>query len=227
MFSVKYDTKIFTKTMRNAVAYSNGFADGIQLNRTRFNQQLGNVAVEMLNKYIDSRARIDQDSLHHVYEWGMAGSPGGRLFRIQAKASPSNIVFFGDFLSSRSVSDTSEEPFVNKAEVMENAILVEVSPKGKVLAFESEEGETVFTTDTVYIANPGGDAVAGSFGKIIEEFFDSHFTAQVLIQTGLMKKLSYPVEFSSGFAAGASGGGRAVGINAGQKYLTIRGAEFT
>jgi hypothetical protein len=226
MFSVKYDTKLFTKTMRDAVSYSNGFFDGVQMNRVRFNQQLGELAVEMLNKYIDSRARADQDSLHHVYEWGSTGDSGSRLFKIDAKASATNIVFFGEFLPSRSTSDTSDEPFVNKAEVMENSILVEVIPKDNVLAFEGDDGETVFTAETVYIANPGGDEVAGSFGRVAEDFFDSHFTAQVLMQTGLVNKLSNPVEFSQNFAAGANGGGRGLGIKSGQKYLTVRGVEF-
>jgi hypothetical protein len=227
MITVKYDTDLFTKKTRDAMLYSSGFFQGVNLNRVRFNQQLGEIATEMLNKYIDSRARVDQESLHHVYEWGMSGSPAGRLFRISSKASQANIIFFGDFLPSKSISDTSNEPFVNKAEIMENSILIEVSPKNNVLAFEADGGETVFTTDTVYVANPGGDAVAGSFGKTVEEFFDSHFTAQVLMQTGIMNKLSNPIEFSKNFSAGANGGGTSLGINTGRKYLTVRGVEFS
>jgi hypothetical protein len=226
MIQVMFDTKNFSKIMQNTVAYSNGFVRGIEISRIRFNEQLGQLASEMLKKYIDSRSRIDRQALHHVYEWDAVGSPSARLFEIESKASPSTITFWGKFLPSKSVSDTSGDPFINKAEIMENAILIEVTPKNDVLAFESD-GETVFTTDTVYIANPGGDEVAGSFGRVVEEFFDSHFTAQVLAQTGLLKKLSNPKEYAQYFSAGARGGGGIMGRHAGRSYLTTRGVEFS
>jgi len=226
MIQVMFDTKNFSRIMQNTVAYSNGFIRGIETNRVRFNEQLGELASEMLKKYIDSRARVERESLHHVYEWDAVGSTSGRLFEIESRASASNITFWGKFLPSRSVSDSSGDPFVSKAEIMENAILIEVTPKNDVLAFESD-GETVFTTDTVYIANPGGDEVAGSFGKVVEEFFDSHFTAQVLAQTGLLKKLSNPKEYAQYFSAGARGGGSILGKHAGRRYLTTRGVEFS
>jgi hypothetical protein len=226
MIRAVFDTKHFSNIMRNTIAYSNGFINGIEISRIRFNEQLGELSSEMLKKYIDSRARADRQSLHHIYEWDSVGSPSGRLFEIQSKASTTNITFWGSFLPSRSVSDTSGDPFVNKAEIMENAILIEVTPKNNVLAFEAD-GETVFTTDTVYIANPGGDEVAGSFGKVVEEFFDSHFTAQVLIQSGLDKKLSNPKEFAQYFSSGARGGGSVLGRHAGRTYLTTKGVEFS
>jgi hypothetical protein len=226
MISVKFDTSNFSKITRNAMNYSSGFFQGVEMNRTKFNQQLGELAVEMLKKYIDSRARSDRSSLHHVYEWDMSGSPDARLFELESKASATNIIILGNFLPSKSISDTSSEPFVDKANVMENSILVEITPKNNVLAFEAD-GETVFTTDSIYIANPGGDEVAGSFGKTVEDFFDSHFTAQVLMQSGLYQKLSSASEYAQFFASGANGGGSAVGIQAGKKYLTVKGVEFS
>jgi hypothetical protein len=226
MIRVQFDTRAFSKTMRNTVAYSNGFIRGIEISKIRFNEQLGELASEMLKKYIDSRARADRESLHHVYEWDAVGSPAARLFQIESKASATNITFWGRFLPSKSVSDNSEEPFVNKAEVMENSILIEVTPRNNVLAFEAD-GETVFTTDTVYVANPGGDEVAGSFGRVVEDFFDTHFTAQVLHQSGLSRKLSNPKEFAQYFSAGARGGGSVLGKHAGRTYLTTKGVEFS
>jgi hypothetical protein len=212
--------------MKNAVDYSYGFVDGVKMSQSKFNKQLGELTVTMLEKYIDSRAMANSESLHHVYEWGMSGNPAGRLFKLQHKSSAKNIVIFGDFLPSKTVSDTSDTPFIDKANVMENAILIEITPKNNVLAFEDDGGETVFTADTVYVANPGGDGVAGSFGKVIEEFFDYHFTAQVLVQTGMLNRLSNPTEFSQFFNSGAMGGGRSAGTKSGMKYLTVKGVEF-
>jgi hypothetical protein len=226
MIRVQFDTRGFSNVMRNTVAYSNGFIRGIETSRIRFNEQLGELASDMLKKYIDSRSRAEKESLHHVYEWDSVGSPAARLFEIESKASTTSITFWGKFLPSKSVSDDSSDPFVSKAEVMENAIFIEVSPKGNVLAFESD-GETIFTTDTVYIANPGGDEVAGSFGRVVEDFFETHFTAQVLHQSGLFRKLSNPKEYAQYFSAGARGGGTSLGRHAGRTYLTTKGVEFS
>lgn len=226
MIKVNYDTKQLTKIINNVVEYTQGFDQGIQENRNNFNNELGKLATEMLKKYIDSRSSADPESLHHVYEWNMTGNPGGRLFEIESKASATQIRIFGQFLSSKSISDSSDEPFVDKANVMENAILIEITPKNNVLAFEAE-GDAVFTADTVYVANPGGDGVAGSFGKVVEDFFDFHFTAQALSQSGLLKKLSSPVEYSQFFASGAKGGGASAGRAAGKKYLSVKGVELS
>jgi hypothetical protein len=226
MMNVKIDTSDFNKKMKNAAEYTHGFIKGIQENRKAFNLQLGKYSLELLNKYIDTKARMSPDSLHHVYEWGQAGNPGARLFEINTSATAANIIFYGQFLPSKSISDDSQEPFVKKAEVMENGIAIEISPRSSnVLAFESD-GETVFTTDSIYIANPGGDEVAGSFGRVVEDFFNNYYTNLVFVQSGIMQKLSNPREFSAGFAAGASGGGFSAGRAAGKKYLTVRGVEF-
>jgi hypothetical protein len=226
MINLKYNTTDLTQKIRNITQYTYGFEKGIQENKKIFNLQLGKYSLDILNKYIDSKARMSPDTLHHVYEWGQVGSPDARLFQIETSATQASIIFYGKFLPSKSVSDTSDQPFINKAEIMENSISIEISPRSSsVLAFESE-GETVFTTDSVYIANPGGDGVAGAFGNVVEEFFESYYTNIVLSQSGILKKLSNPVEYSAGFSAGASGGGFSAGRAAGKKYLTVRGVEF-
>jgi len=223
----KFDLTDFNKKTNNLVAYSNGFLRGIQENRQKFNLQLGEYSLDILNKFIDTKARMSPDQLHHVYEWGQVGSPAGRLFDIKASATQTSIVFYGNFLPSKSVSDTSSEPFVQKAEIMENAIMIEITPKSSnVLAFEID-GEAVFSTDSIHIANPGGDAVAGSFGETVSDFFDNYYTNTVLMQSGILQKLSNPLEYAQSFAAGVSGGGFSVGRSAGKRYLTVKGAEFS
>jgi len=224
---VNFDIKEFNKTFKNVLGYSNGFFRGVDLNRTKFNEELGEYTVEVLNKFIDSKAKANSSALHHVYEWGAVGSPAARLFFIEAKATKSSINLNGKFLPSSSISDNSTEPFVDKANIMENAIAIEISPKNSnVLAFEID-GETVFSMESIYVANPGGDEVAGNFGRTVEEFFDNYFTNTILFQSGIFQKLSKPNEFASNFSAGAMGGGTGAGINAGRKYLTVRGADLS
>jgi hypothetical protein len=226
MLSVKIDSKDFSQKMKNLNLYSNGFFRGAESNRKTFNSELGEYSVDILKKFIDSKARMSPESLHHVYEWGQVGAPGGRLFEINSSATRTSIFFYGDFLASNSVSDNSSEPFIQKARIMENAILIEISPKSSnVLAFEAD-GESVFTADSIYIDNPGGDEVSGSFGRVVEEFFDNYYTNTVLMQSGIMQKLSSPVEYAQGFSSGVLGGGFNVGKQSGKRYFTFRGAEL-
>lgn len=227
MINVQFNTSDFSAKMNNLGMYSKGFLNGINMSRQKFNLQLGEYSLEILNRFIDSKARMSPESLHHVYEWDQVGNPAARLFDINTSATQTSIIFYGKFLPSKSVSDGASEPFVQKAEIMENSIMIEISPKSSnVLAFEAD-GETVFTTDSIYIANPGGDGVAGSFGRIVEEFFENYYTNTVLLQSGIFQKLSKPVEYSKGFNAGVRGGGFSAGKNAGRKYLTVRGAKFS
>jgi len=226
MIQLRVDLKEFNKTFKNVVEYSHGFLQGAEISKVRFNQQLGEYALESLNKFIDSKARMSPESLHHVYEWGRVGDPSSRLFDIKVEATSANIKFSGNFLRSNSVSDNATEPFSDKASIMENKISILVEPRSsEALAFE-DEGESVFVVDSIVISNPGGDSVAGSFGRTIGDFFDFYFTNTVLEQSGILKNLSKPTEYRDGFYSGASGGGRSAGLNAGKKYMKVKGAEI-
>jgi hypothetical protein len=226
MIQFRVDLKEFNKTLRDVIQYSNGFLQGANISRLKFNQELGNYTLDSLYKFIDSKARMSPDSLHHVYEWGRVGNPSARLFEIKVDATTNNIKFFGNFLKSTSVSDSANEPFFDKANVMENKISIVVEPRSsEVLSFQ-DAGESVFTVGSIFIDSPGGDAVAGSFGRAVEDFFDFYFTNTVLKQSGIMEKLSNPKEFADGFYSGASGGGRSSGLSAGKKYMTVKGAEI-
>jgi len=227
MIQFRVDLKDFNQTFRNVIQYSNGFLQGAEISKLKFNQELGAYALESLYRFIDSKARMSPESLHHVYEWGRVGDPSARLFDIKVDATTNNIKFSGNFLQSTSISDNSNEPFFDKAKIMENSISIVVEPRSaEALAFQ-DGGESVFVIGSVVIDNPGGDAVAGSFGRVIEDFFDFYFTNTVLQQSGILQKLSRPKEFKEGFYSGASGAGRSAGLRAGKKYMTVRGAEIT
>lgn len=220
MVNISFDTKNFNKVMNNAVEYSKGFLEGVESNKLTFNRILGGYTVEALGEYIDSKARMNPQSLHHVYEWNSVGTKSARLFKINVSATNSQIIFNGSFLQSRSVSDGSTEPFSDKAEVMENGISITVEPRNsEYLAFEFE-GETVFTTKSITITDPGGPEVKGSFQAVVEEFFNYYFTNSIL--QALMKKLSSPQEFAK-FFPNVKSGGRSLGVTAGKKYYRMAG----
>lgn len=222
MIGIRYDKKNFDKTLRNAVEYSLGFLDGAKMGTIVFNTRLAQITEEALKQYIDVRARANPESLHHIYEWDRVGDSSARLFEIKAVASKTNIIFSGEFIPSSSVSENSNEPFVDKANVMENAISILVEPRSSdFLAFDVD-GQQVFTVNSVFVENPGGDSVAGSFGRAVDDFFEVYFTSTVLRQSGIFEQLSFPKEFAQNFAAGAKMG-RSAGRKAGLEYMNIKG----
>lgn len=218
---VKIDGSELNKILSNTVQYSQGFLDGIQQERLMFNRFLGGYTVEALYKYIDVKARSNPHALHHVYEPNSVGNENYRLYKFNVMPRVNSIAFTGSFLPSSIASDTSSEPFIDKANIMENSISVVISPKNSdVLVFE-DQGETVFTRNSIVIEHPGGDEVAGAFGEVIDDFFTNYFTNALL--SPLLKELQTADEFATNFAAGTRGG-RAVGVRAGRKYFSLHGA---
>lgn len=223
MLNVKFDYKDLENKLNNTVAYSQGFLKGAQIEKVPFTKFLGGYILEAMYKYIDSKARMNPNALHHVYEPGEVGTERGRLFTLSVTPTSRGLTFTGNFKQSVKNSETSNVPFSDKAKIMENGISIVVAPKrSSVLAFE-DDGETFFTTEEVYIEHPGGDQVAGSFGRTVEEFFDFYLTSALL--EPIYKDLSKAEEFAQNFAAGSKGG-RSVGVRAGRKYLNVSGIEI-
>lgn len=218
VLSVKFDNRRINKMLGNAVSYSYGFLDGVQMERLTFNRFLGGIAAEALGKYIDAKARGNPEMLHHVYEPGNVGVSSQRLFRFNVDASPTLINFNGAFLPSSKTPLNGGDVFVDRASVMESGISITIAPKNaEALVFEYE-GETVFTSKTIVIDHPGGDAVAGAFGRTVSDFFDVYFTNAIL--KPLVSDLSTAEEFVKNFSAGTRGG-RSLGVRAGRQYLKV------
>lgn len=223
MLTVKVDSKKIAKTLNNAVDYSYGFFQGIEQERLFFNRTLGGYVAEALGKYIDSKARMNPQAFHHIYEWNAVGNEDARLFRFNVNATKTFISFNGKFLPSKTIVPNGNDVFTNKAWVMENAISVTIEPKNSdVLVFEIE-GETVFTRKSIFIEHPGGDSVAGSFGDAVDSFFGQYFTNSLL--KPLMVKLQSAEEYSNNFRSGIAGG-RTVGVRAGRQYFRLSGVTI-
>ena len=215
---IKLDMTEFNRAMNEAIEYSKGFLAGAENNVVLFNQQLAEVIKEAFYKYLDSTARLDPTRLHHMYEWDQTGVDKARLFRIEAFSGKQSIRFVTEFMQSTSVAPTANEPFVNKAEVMESGTTVTVAPRsGDVLAFTGDDGDMVFTTDEVTIENPGG-YVAGQFAATAREFFTNYLDQALLKE--LIKELQNPKEFAQGWGKGMN---YAKGMKQGQRYLTVKG----
>lgn len=223
MLRMRVDSKELNRILNNTVSYSYGFLEGTGIGQIEFNQHLAEYTKDALGKYIDSRARMSPEELHHVYEWGAVGDEGSRLFEINPRASKRVIHFEGKFLNSKSAAPNASEPFTDKANVMENAIGVTIAPKNSSMLVFEDDGETIFTMNEIYIANPGGDAVAGSFGRVVEDFFQNYFTGSLL--RPFMATLSKADEYASGFPAGTRSG-KSVGVKAGIQYMRSAGVDI-
>jgi hypothetical protein len=224
MLNVRFNIRELTRMTNNAVKYGKGFNDGIEMEKIFFMTELGKYAAESLNKYVDAKARGNPNALHHVYEWGQVGNPAGRLFEIEPIPGPNVIRFSGRFLASESVSDTATTPFIYKAETMENGITIVVAPHfAEYLKFEVND-TLVFTKNAITIEHPGGDAVAGSFGRVVDSFFTTYFTNSLL--QPFLKNLAIAHGFKQNFPQGVRSGGYSIGVKAGRIYLRSAGANI-
>lgn len=218
MISVTFDDSVFQKEMKNLMAYSEGFLDGAKSNKKRLLHKLGYEIKEMLGNFIDSNARVNPESLHHVYEWYQTGSPDARLFDLECVISNDQLNISGELTQSKSVSKGSKDPFYNKANVMEAGLPITIKPKNSsVLAFDVN-GETVFTSKPVRINKPGGD-VMGQFAETFSLFFKTYGSQSILEMSGLADHLKNSKEFDKKFSAGKTGG-RSLGYSTGAKWIS-------
>ena len=214
---VKFNTVKFDSDMRNFINYSVGFLEGIEHAKPEFFKEFGRGTIAGLNQYIDSHARTNQQALHHVYEWYKTGSPEARLFNIVSSPTTSGISINSNFKQSKTLSKDSKTVFKNKAQVMEDGQPVKIVPKKCILAFDIA-GQTVFTTKSVTVNNPGGTAVAGSYQQTFDSFFKNYFSQSFLKASGLLNYLEdvsiYKQNLKSGVKTGAS-----VGKQTGYRWL--------
>ena len=215
---VSVNTKSLEKQLLNITNYSIGFLDGVNKGKTVFLNSMGIEVINVLNKYVDASARSNPKALHHIYEWYQTGSPNARLYDFDYTVSNLGLSFKSSFKQSNTVARGSSVPFYNKAKIMEEGVPVKISPKkSNVLAFQVD-GETVFTSQEVTVDNPGGTEVAGSFEKIVDEFFGTYFKQSFLRSSGLYSYIKNPILYKKNFKAG-SRGGKAIGVSTGFKWI--------
>lgn len=95
------------------------------------------------NRYMAAAAANDSMHLSHMFDWGMIGSPSGRLWKTKMLGTQSNRQVAFSYLPSRKKVPLDPEAgtkrrhvFTHKAMVFENATVVRISPKqAKYLAF--------------------------------------------------------------------------------------------
>ena len=221
MIALRIDSKAFQKEMKNIIDYSMGFVDGMELGKKEFFNRLGPAIAEQASQFIDANARIDYQSLHHVYEWSQVGSPSGRLFDINFTVSNLGLSFMSEFSQSTTIKSGSNVPFFDKARIMESGIPVTITPrKAESLRFEVG-GEIVYTKKPVVVENPGGNT-QGQFANVFDMFFGKYFTQAFLRSSGLSNYFSNPEVYRKNLKSGKRGG-RSVGLSTGSRWVANAG----
>lgn len=216
---VSVNTKSLEKQLLNITNYSIGFLDGVNKGKALFLNNVGIEVINVLKQYVDASARSNPKALHHIYEWYQTGNANSRLYDFDYTVSNIGLSFKSNFKQSSSLANGASVPFYNKAKIMEEGMAVTISPKkSNVLAFEVD-GEMVFTSQDVTVSSPGGSEVAGSFERIVDEFFGVYFKQSFLKASGLYSYIKKPVLYKKNFKAG-SRGGKTVGVSTGFKWIT-------
>jgi hypothetical protein len=222
MIKLKINTKALTKDLNNIMEYSIGFLQGAESGKKAFYQNLGASTVEILKQFIDSMARIDPDTLHHVYEWNQTGSPEARLFDIDYVVTGAGLSLNSTFRQSTTLKSGSSTPFYDKARIMEDGIPVQIRPKNsRVLAFDVN-GEPVFTTNEVNVSKPGGPDVQGSYERAFDLFINQYFSQAFLNSSGIIGKLKDLSVYKRNLKNGAKSG-RQFGQNLGYRWIVNAG----
>jgi hypothetical protein len=214
-----FDDTQFTKDMKNITEYMYGFVDGTKAGKPELMKLLGVSVKEILENFIDSSARVDPESLSHVYEWYQNGSSDARLFDILYSPSGRGLSFGFTLRQSNSIKDGSKTPFYDKARIMEYGVPVTITPtKAQALSFDVD-GKTVFTKKSVTVENPGGAAAEGGLKNAFTQFFTQYISQALLDVTGLKKHFEIASEFNDGFRS-AKSGGRSLGTRMGIKWIS-------
>ncbi len=221
MITVKFDAKKLTKTINNLVQYSDGFINETKESKQKITNNLAITGINAFYDYLDALARMHPTILHHVYEWGEVGNPVQRLYELNLSISSSGATIGAEFLDSNTIPTNGTEPFYNKAEVMENGETVVVNEKDANALFFEIDGEEFFRKGPITIANPGGEAVRGSFVRAFNEFYESYFSQVYLDSIKFYKHLSKPAEYSRNLkSAVKSGNARSAGKNAAAQWIS-------
>jgi hypothetical protein len=148
---------------------------------------------------MDGLARSHPGMFHHVYEWGQVGNPFGRLYELNRVLARNNARIDANFLSSESVPQNGNQPFYDKAQIMEEGSPVIVNEKDASVLFFEIDGEEFFRHGPIYIANPGGGQTRGAFLNAYNDFYRFYFTNFYLKSIRFYEHFNTPQEFIRNF----------------------------
>ena len=195
-----------------AIYYQASVVSKITTNKqfqSRFQEILFGQIKKDFSNYVDSQARTNPKSLHHVYEWKKTGMPSARLFDIKVIGTDGLSFKIGSELKpSKSMVPTnfgkSRHVFANKASVMEAGNPVVIRPRNaERLVFEMD-GIVVRMPKgmPVTVKRPGGGKATGRFKIEYARFFTGNLVNlsiknskfQQIFNASATKAMNLPVD---------------------------------
>lgn len=178
----------------SAILYYKANVVGHLENSPSFKQSFKKIIFSQLQKdfglYMDAQARSKPKMLHHIYEWQKIGNEKARLFKLNQIPSTGISFKVGyEFLQSKSpVPGNSKKKFIfaNKAQIMEQGRIVNISPKNaNRIVFEGRFG-TVFMPvgRSVTVKRPGGIGVKNSFESFRKRWFTGNLVNESIKRSG-------------------------------------------
>jgi hypothetical protein len=228
MITVNFNAKKMVKTINNIIDYSDGYIEESKKNETKIATKMAKISIGTFYQYLDGLARLHPEMLHHVYEWGEVGNPGSRLYQLKTIAIGRSVGVGAELLESTSIKDGSSEPFYDKASIMEYGETVTVTEKEAQSLFFEIDGVEYFRKGPITIANPGGEAVRGSFVKAFNDFYANYFSEVYLRSVGFYKQLQEAKEYKRNVRVAAkSSSPKNLGKNSAMQWIAnIPGDDF-
>ena len=164
-----------------AIYYQASVVSKITTNK-QFQSKFQSILFSQIKKdfgnYVDSQARTNPKSLHHVYEWKKVGTPSARLFDLKIAGTEGlSFKIVSEFKPSKSMVPTNfgkaRHVFTNKASVMEAGNPVTIRPKNaERLVFEMD-GVVIRMPKgmPVVVKRPGGGKATGRYKIEYARFF--------------------------------------------------------
>ena len=144
--------------------------------------------------YLDSQARMNPKSLHHMYEWKRTGNAGSRLFKLNAmEATGLSFKISSVFLPSKSSVPNNfskkRHVFTNKASIMEAGMPLTISPRSaERLVFETSTGVVYMPKGaSVTVTKPGGGKATGRFQIAYARFFTGNLVNLSIKKSGFQQ----------------------------------------
>jgi hypothetical protein len=166
-----------------------------------FRETIYNQIEKDFGLYIDSKARTNPKSLHHVYEWKKTGNRNNRLFKLNMISEDKmSFKINYEFLPSKSFvphsSGRRRHVFANKAAVMEAGMPLIIRPRSSERLVFNFNGITTFMPKgaSVTVKRPGGAKASNQFNLAYSQFFKGRLVNESI------KKSGFKNIFSQGIA---------------------------
>ena len=207
MYSVTFDGKEAMRVLNNLVKYSDGFIKETKAKEGYVAGKIAGASIEGFYDFLDMMARTNPEMLHHIYEWHEIGVPEARLVELRKITSGKKVLISSEFLMSFSVQNGAEEPFDQKAYIMENQIEVEPMAKYAKAMHFFWNGEEYFRAGPLVVENPGGEETYQGFLKVFQDFYRTYLDNVYLRSIGFCDHFSRPGSYYKNFDSAVKQGG--------------------